>query len=312
MSAKYYQCYFDANENEGYENYLAFEKLVKSKNWNDLIEKYGDRLSSLLGCSSKKGSEEFYNQVERYLDIDFSLNKSDTSYCLQFDTFTSLDEFEMLKFLQSFGFERIETEVENSSGGSEQYFLGEKEIDDCKSVSWKWISPKPMQTQERITENNQEPESEELVVKEIRSDFDNLELEPIFLGPTILRIVVRVTLMILGIIFIPYLWAKVLCFIAIIYLNASFILRRRLTLSKLGFEKKDTAFSNVDITELRDIECVKETTHDKIILMLVIKNKATAPALRNTSELNDEEFKNIIKEYCSSCSIAYVALDEQP
>lgn len=449
MSAKYFECYFDTNETLSHAKLLAFNQIVENKDWNKLIERYGDNAKLLIGFS-KESTVDVYEKLDHYLDISFDFETKDNAICLRFDTFTSFDEYSFLSFLMHLGFKRIESSIENSSLGSVQYFLNDREIDANSSTNWNWIEVKNEANSElenntfdewsetiEIPLNDINKRPSEFVAKSskcpenliqltnlsikaasfklinnidgylvlttieegnykiraysastseaalsavnryldknkisvsaysivnfsawadhpekidparliietgeegslcsycwlmtfnenalqsleyyltstnrITSALESKKIDTVVLAPTVRRLVVRAGLMSLGLFLIPYVWLKVLCFIAVLYLSISFKIRRKLILSKNGFQMKDAMFNKLRI---RDIECVREVEIEsvgvKVILMVSEKNKAMGSRIRNTSDLNDEEFTSKIKEFCNNCSIAYQPLE---
>jgi len=142
MSALYFELYVGKDDEFGLKMVREFFSLSKAKNWDGLIELFGDSCRKVAHVSPDEPREILHKEFDHYFSIAKKERETEHSIMFEFDTFTSFADHEFITLLLQSGVSRIEVSIENSQVGITHYFENDVFADQYHDRQWRWL-PEP-------------------------------------------------------------------------------------------------------------------------------------------------------------------------
>ena len=142
MSALYFELYVGKDDAVGLKVVRDFFSLSKSKNWDGLIERFGDSCSKVVSRPVDAARESLYKDFDHYFDLWVNDKQTENAVMFEFDTFTSFSDDEFVKLLLKGGVERIEAVIGNSQVGETYFYENDQYSEEYHKTKWLWL-PEP-------------------------------------------------------------------------------------------------------------------------------------------------------------------------
>ena len=142
MSALYFELYVGKDDEVGLKVTRNFFSLSKSKNWDGLIEMFGDSCNKVVERSADAPRQSLYKDFEHYFELSVSETQTENAVMFEFDTFTSFSDYEFIKLLLKGGAKRIEANIDNSQVGESYFYENELYSEEYHKTQWIWL-PEP-------------------------------------------------------------------------------------------------------------------------------------------------------------------------